>query len=101
VNSHLFDVFSRGKYGLFIIGLITSVEIKTYADGQKERLVIHLFTGREYTDEIILWPDDTGKISEYHKSTIIPKSFGMAMIFPKQWNGRCNATLKAWKTLID
>jgi len=99
-NSAALAAFEAGEYELGILGVITDVAIKTYADGAKERLVFRMFTGHEYTDEITVWPDRDGRITDHMRGSVQPLELGLAIVRPKAWNGRPGASLLRWQKLI-
>lgn len=99
-NSGLYHAFAKGKYGLLLLGIVTSVEMKPYHEGSKTRMVVKLFTGQDHTDEIVIWPENDGQVKEVHKALITPKSLGLVSIIPNIWNGRNSATLKAWRGIM-
>jgi hypothetical protein len=99
-NKQALEAFEAGEYELGILGVITDVQIKPYSDGAKERLVFRMFTGSEYTDEITVWPDRTGKITEHIRGSVQQLEMGFAIVRPKSWNGRPGATLLKWQKII-
>lgn len=100
-NSQAIAAFEAGEYELGILGVVTDVSIKTYAEGTKERLVFRMFTGHEYTDEITVWPDKSGKITDFILGSIFQLELGFAIVRPKSWNGRPGASLLKWQKLIE
>lgn len=99
-NKVALDVFEAGKCELVILGVIISAEVKPYSDGTKERLCFKMYTGVEYTDEITVWPDKSGKLPVQIKEAIKSMEMGFAVVRPKTWNGRPGATLLCWQKLV-
>lgn len=99
-NKVALDSFEAGEYEMVVLGVITSAAIRPYSDGSKERLCFRMYTGIEYTDEITVWPEKTGKLSEQIKEAIQPLEMGFAAVRPKTWNGRPGATLLRWQKLV-
>ena len=88
-------------FNCFIFYIITSIKILPYGDGTKERMVIELFTGQDYTDDIILWPDpNTGRIKAVDKAELKVRAMGIAVIKPKIWNNKNSATLLKWRPIF-
>lgn len=93
---------TKGVQGLVIVGVIAKSEIKTYSNGQKERLVVSVYNGRETVRDLVVWPDrkGDGKISEYAKSTLRAPNFCMLWVRPSLWNEKKNGTIEKWEQML-
>jgi hypothetical protein len=99
-NPIALKAFQDGEYDLAILGVITDVAIKPFADGAKERMIFKIFTGHEYTNDITVWPGEDGKIPQRILMSVKPMELGFAIVKPKTWNGQPGATLLRWQKLI-
>ena len=101
-NDYLYDAYSRrdSKIDLMVFGVVIDPEIKIY-QGYKERLAFKIFTGREYTDEITMWPDsEDGKISDVTKQMIVTGAVGLAVVKPSKFAGKKTGTIQKFHRFV-
>jgi hypothetical protein len=101
-DGELFRSFT-GRYpkrGICLVGVVTDVKMRPYQNGTKERMVVSLFTGHEHVDDLIIWPERDGKVKEFYKGLIKPKSIGIAAVVPNLWNGRKSGYIQYWSELV-
>jgi hypothetical protein len=88
------------KVDLTLFGIVIDPQIKIY-QGSKERLTFKIFTGREYTDELTMWPSEDGKISDANKSVIVNGAVGLCIVKPNMFAGRQSGTVyKFYRSLL-
>lgn len=78
--------------------IITETAPKTYGpEGEKkERWTFKGYTGHEFTDEIVLWPDLATTVSDARRAMVAVKKVGIAIVKLSVFNGRRGASLIKW-----
>lgn len=90
-----FELFNKTAE-LAVVGIVTETEMRPFGDG-KEMLKFRLYTGREYTDEIVVWPTYGGNtVNPVDVQNIKPMRVGTAIIKLTEFNGRPGGSLKKW-----
>jgi len=99
-NNGYFVQFSKKRANLAIMGIVISAKVMPYGpNNEKERMVMKLFTGMDHTDDIVIWPNEDGKLPEMCRSEIKLGALIRAIIVPSRWNGRPTATVVKWLSI--
>lgn len=75
---------------LLVYGIVSDVKILNYGENKsKEMLNFKIFTGHEFTDELVIWGKrDTGKVSESYKAEITDGCLAAFCVKPSLYKGR-------------
>lgn len=102
LNTPVWTSFTHkdGMARLQFLGIVSESSKLRYADGQKEMIKFKIYIGKEFTDEIVIWPDrETGKIRDYWRETVKPGLIAIFTVKPTYYNGRYGASLLGFDSI--
>jgi hypothetical protein len=94
INTPIWTMFTdrSGMGRLQYLGIVSEASTLNYQNGQKEMLKFKLYIGKEFTDEIVIWPDkETGRVKEYLKESIKPGLIAIFTVKPTYYRNKFGA----------
>ena len=94
-KKNLFDMYKNVDRLIAVAGIIVKAEKRMY-QGDKESLVVQIFNGHEYTDDLRMWPGSDGKLNKAVVAQLTKCSMGLAIIKPSKFRDKPSGTLVSW-----